>query len=255
MSEAYIALEADFERLIRDSIRRGTVQLSIRVDRPQRAEDFKLNLVAINAFREQFQLLRHVGSGPLDPLDLIGLPGVVAERRAEATDPHEDWPVLSALVSDALAKLQSSRAEEGKAMGIELLNLAEAIDSRLAKIAERAPHVVSAYADRLTERVRTLIESKGVTIEPRDLIREVAIFAERSDIAEEITRLRSHLDQFREVLNEPESAGRKLEFVVQEMGRETNTIGSKASDIAISRDVVEIKGTLEKIRELIQNVE
>ncbi len=94
-----------------------------------------------------------------------------------------------------------------------------------------------------------------VTVEPKDLIREVAIFAERGDVAEEITRLRAHLDQYAEVIAGPESAGRKLEFIVQEMGRETNTIGSKANDVEISRAVFEIKGALERVRELIQNVE
>jgi uncharacterized protein (TIGR00255 family) len=94
-----------------------------------------------------------------------------------------------------------------------------------------------------------------VTVEPKDLIREVAILSERADISEEIVRLRAHLAQYADVIREPESAGRKLEFVVQEMGRETNTIGSKANDIEISHAVVEIKGLLEKIRELIQNVE
>lgn len=255
LSDAYVALEPEFEKLVRESIRRGTVYLTLRVDRPQRAEDFKLNIVAINAFRDQFQALRPPGCGPLDPLDLIGLPGVVADRRTELVDPNKDWPALSALVAEALGKLQTARAEEGKAMACELLALSESIGCRLSVIAERAPLVVSSYSERLTERVRTLVESKGVTVEARDLIREVAIFAERADIAEEITRLRAHMNQFRDVLNESESAGRKLEFVVQEMGRETNTIGSKANDVEISREIVEIKGMLEKIRELIQNVE
>src|SRR5207244_13345699 len=89
----------------------------------------------------------------------------------------------------------------------------------------------------------------------KDLINEVAIFAERADISEEVVRLASHLGQVQDIINEPESAGRKLEFLTQEMFRETNTIGSKASDVDISRHVVEIKGTLEKIRELVQNVE
>jgi uncharacterized protein (TIGR00255 family) len=140
-------------------------------------------------------------------------------------------------------------------MAAELTDLGRAVSTQLEKIADRGPDVVSSYQRRLTERVQSLLEGKGATIEPRDLIREVAIFAERADIAEEVVRLRAHLKQFVEVIDEPESAGRKLEFVVQEMGRETNTIGSKANDVEISRGVVEIKGLLEKIRELIQNVE
>jgi uncharacterized protein (TIGR00255 family) len=115
--------------------------------------------------------------------------------------------------------------------------------------------VAELYRDRLLERVRGLLSELDVQIDRSDLIKEVSIFAERSDVAEEVTRLASHLDQFREILNEPESAGRKLEFLTQEMFRETNTIGSKASDVDVSRFVVEIKSALEKVRELIQNVE
>ena len=120
---------------------------------------------------------------------------------------------------------------------------------------ERQPVVAVAYRDRLLERVRGLLSELDVQIDRSDLIKEVSIFAERSDVAEEVVRLASHLEQFQDVINEPESAGRKLEFLTQEMFRETNTIGSKASDVDISRHVVEIKGTLEKIRELVQNVE
>ena len=136
----------------------------------------------------------------------------------------------------------------------ELRSLAQDISGHLERIASRVPEVVASYRDRLTDRVASLIQDRGITVEPEHLIREVAIFAERSDIAEEITRLRAHLDQFDTVISSDDAPGRKLEFVVQEMGRETNTIGSKANDVDISRAVVEIKGTLEKIRELIQNV-
>ena len=103
--------------------------------------------------------------------------------------------------------------------------------------------------------MRALLAELDVDVDRKDLIKEVAIFAERADVSEEVVRLASHLDQFQEVINEPESAGRKLEFLTQEMFREANTIGSKAGDVEISREVVEIKGTLEKIRELVQNVE
>ena len=99
------------------------------------------------------------------------------------------------------------------------------------------------------------MQEQGVTVEPKDLVREVAILADRCDISEEIVRLRAHLAQFVATIDEPESSGRKLEFVSQEMGREINTIGSKASDVEISRAVVEVKALLEKIRELVQNVE
>lgn len=254
ISDPYGALEPDVERLVRETIRRGTVQLSIRVERPRKPEDYRLNRVAIAAYRQQLAEV----AGDLSRIDLsaiLGLPGVVEERKPSTEDPHEDWPALAAAISDALGKLQQARAEEGRAMSEELISLGRSASAHLERIAERGPEVVSSYQKRLTDRVQSLLQGQGATLEPRDLIREVAIFAERSDIAEEVVRLRAHLSQYVEVIREPESAGRKLEFVVQEMGRETNTIGSKANDVEISRAVVEIKGILEKIRELIQNVE
>jgi uncharacterized protein (TIGR00255 family) len=147
------------------------------------------------------------------------------------------------------------RQDEGRALAQELLNHRETIDGHLGRIRQRIPHVSSAFRDRLFERVRNLLSGMDVRVEPGDLIKEVSIFAERSDIAEEVARMDSHLVQFQEFLNDAESPGRKLEFLTQEMFRETNTIGSKAGDVEISRHVVEIKATLEKIREMVQNVE
>ena len=255
ISDPYGALEPDFERLVRETIRRGTVQLSVRVERPKRAEDYRLNMVAIQSYHAQLAQFSKGAVGGVDLAALLSLPGVVEERKPSTEDPHEDWPALAAVVSEALGRLQKARAEEGRTMAEELINLGRAASGHLERIAERGPEVVASYQKRLTDRVQSLLLGQGATIEPRDLVREVAIFAERADIAEEVVRLRAHLAQYVEVIDEPESSGRKLEFVVQEMGRETNTIGSKANDVEISRGVVEIKGLLEKIRELIQNVE
>ncbi len=255
ISDPYGPLEPDLERLVREVIRRGTAQVLLRIERPRRAEDYRLNSVALASYRDQLASLQTVGAPPLDLGALLVLPGVVEERKPATDDPQGDWPALASVVSEALRKLQAARAEEGRAMAEELLNLGKGVSVHLAKIADRGPDVVASYQKRLTERLQSLVDSHGIVIEPKDVIREVAILAERADIAEEIVRLRAHLSQYVEVINEPESAGRKLEFVVQEMGREVNTIGSKANDVEISRSVVEIKGLLEKIRELIQNVE
>jgi uncharacterized protein (TIGR00255 family) len=254
ISEPYGALEPELERLVRETIRRGSVQLTLRVERPRRAEDYRLNLVALASYRDQLKELQGHGV-PIDYSGLLGLPGVVEERKPPSDDPHDDWPALAAVVNEALGRLQAARAEEGRVMAEELLEHGRAIVDQLSRIADRGPEVVGSYQKRLAERVQAMVQAHGVAIEPKDLIREVAIFAERADISEEIVRLRAHLDQYVNVIGEPESSGRKLEFVVQEMGRETNTIGSKANDVEISRSVVEIKGLLERIREMIQNVE
>jgi uncharacterized protein YicC (UPF0701 family) len=272
LSDPYGVLEPDLERLVRETIRRGTVQLSLRVDRPKKADDYRLNCVALMSYRAQLLDLLGPLTQPIPPdgpaqgpvevvaptvdlASLLSLPGIVEERKPATEDPHEDWPALSKVVSEALVRLQQARAEEGRRMAEELHSLGRSVSESLERIAGRGPEVVSSYQKRLTDRVQSLLAGHGVSVEPKDLIREVAIFAERADIAEEVVRLGAHLKQYVEVINEPESAGRKLEFVVQEMGRETNTIGSKANDVEISRGVVEIKGLLEKIRELIQNVE
>src|SRR5439155_14970616 len=166
-----------------------------------------------------------------------------------------NWPVIERTLQAALDKLQAMRREEGRAMAQELLTHRDTIAAHLERIRARIPQVTTIYRDRLYERVRTLLGELDVQLDRNDLIKEVSIFAERSDIAEEVVRLASHLGQFQEMMNDKESPGRKLEFLTQEMFREANTIGSKASDVEISREVVEIKATLEKIRELVQNVE
>lgn len=253
--DTYAALESELDRLVRESVRRGTVQLNLWVERPRRADDYRLNLTALASYRDQLDSLRGGSGRPVELTDLLSLPGVVEDRRGAQADPHEDWAEIQPVVADAIAAFQKSRADEGRVMATELVALARSIHDHLAQIKARSPEVSHGYRDRLTDRLQTLLAERGVTIEPRDLIREVAIFADRTDIAEEIVRLDAHLNQFIALIEGPESAGRKLEFVVQEMGREINTIGSKAGDVTISRSVVEIKGQLEKVRELIQNVE
>jgi uncharacterized protein (TIGR00255 family) len=254
ISSPHDALEPELEQLVRHAVRRGSVLLNVRVDRPRRPEDYRLNTVALASFRDQIEAVRPPGSAPLDLAALLALPGVVEDQRVEVSSPHDDWPTVERVVSSAIAQFQASRAKEGCAMADELRGLGRAFAAELERVAARAAEVVCGYQQRLQERVQNLVQDR-VAIEPDDLIREVAILADRADVAEELTRLRAHLEHYLAVIEAPESAGRKLEFVVQEMGRETNTIGSKANDVAISRGVIEMKGILERIRELIQNVE
>jgi uncharacterized protein (TIGR00255 family) len=253
--EPYNVFETEVERLVRGKIHRGTVQVMLRVYREPAPEDFKLNEMAVRSYLDQLRPLVQT----LDANEVLGqilaLPGVVVDCSLQGADPMELWPSVGPVVEQALAQLQKMRVEEGRAMRQELLENCESIRKNLDRVAEVAPRVVEAYRDRLHERVRALLAELDVEVDKADLIREVSIFAERSDIAEEIVRLRSHLDQFAQVIDESESSGRKLEFLSQEMFREANTIGSKASDVEISRYTVEIKGVIEKIREMIQNVE
>lgn len=254
LPDALAALDGEMERLVRDKVRRGTIQLSVRLDRPGRPDDYRLNLTALASYRDQ--LADWLGDPAAVPVAaLLSLPGVVRDEASRSSDPHELWGVLEPLIREALVALEKSRAEDGRAMASELAALADHVENHLDRVVERIPQVVNGYQARLTERIQALLKDQGVVLEPSSLIREIAIFSDRSDVSEEIVRLRAHLVQFRETLQGGATAGRKLEFVVQEMGREANTLGSKANDVQISREVVEIKGYIERIRELIQNVE
>jgi uncharacterized protein (TIGR00255 family) len=259
-SDPYHLLEPEFEKVIRRTIRRGTLQVHLRCEKQSAAQDFRLNAVALRSYLGQLKGvagelgLSADGSSAL-LAGVLALPGVVVEPGSLAFQLHEDWPIIEGVLEKALAGLQAMRQEEGRAMAQELLAHRDTIAGRLERIRQRIPLVTTTYRDRLFERVRTLLTELDVHIDRSDLIKEVAIFSERSDIAEEVVRLASHLDQFQGFLGEEESPGRKLEFLTQEMFREANTMGSKASDVEISREVVEIKGTLEKIRELVQNIE
>jgi uncharacterized protein (TIGR00255 family) len=258
-SEPYNLLEAEFEKVVRRVVRRGTIQVHLRCQRRFSPGDFQINGAALESYVRQLRQL----SGTLGMADegqgllsqVLALPGVVPEPSNTAFNLEEEWPLIERVLEQALNRLQTMRLEEGRAMAQELLQLRDHVASQLEHIRARVPRVAVLYRDRLLERVRGLLGELDVQIDRSDLIKEVAIFAERSDIAEEVVRLVSHLDQYQEIINEPESTGRKLEFLTQEMFRETNTIGSKASDVEISRHVVEIKGALEKVRELVQNVE
>ena len=258
-SEPYNLLESEFEKVIRRTIRRGTVQVHLRFQRQYGADQFQINATALRGYLSQLRTLAEelelAYRGEQLLAQALALPGVVPEPGSVALNVDEEWPIIENVLTQALAKLQVMRQDEGRAMQQELLQLRDSIARELAAIRELAPTVVETFRDRLLERVRSMLAELDVKIDRSDLIKEVSIFAERSDIAEELVRLASHLDQFREVIQEPESAGRKLEFLGQEMFREANTIGSKASDVAISRHVVEIKAALEKIRELVQNIE
>jgi uncharacterized protein (TIGR00255 family) len=258
-TDPYHLLEPEFEKVIRRVVRRGTLQVHLRCDRPSNPQDFRINRTALESYVAQVRGackelgLKDQGDALLS--QVLMLPGVVAEPGSQTLDLQDDWPGIEKVLQDALGKLQAMRQEEGRAMAQELLAHRDDIGRHLERIRQRIPHVGTAYRDRLHDRVRALLSEMDIQIDRSDLIKEVAIFTERSDIAEEVVRLASHLDQFQDMVNEQESAGRKLEFLTQEMFREANTIGSKASDVEISREVVEIKATLEKIRELVQNVE
>ena len=256
-SDGYSPLESEVEAIVREAIRRGTVQMNLRVDRRTSVDDYRINLEVLENYRRQLEQYtgRAEWKAAADLQVLLSLPGTVDEKSRGDRDPREDWPLIEPVIREALASLAKMRAEEGVALAADLAHNGRQIAEHLDLIARRSPEVTQSYQTRLTGRVQQALSELNVTVQPADLLREIALFADRSDISEEIVRLRSHLQQYEAALLMSESSGRKLEFIAQEMGREVNTIGSKANDAEISRVVVEIKTALERIREQIQNVE
>ncbi len=256
-SEGYAALEPHIEALVRKRIRRGTVQVTVRVDRVRSGDEYRLNVDVLAGYRRQIETLRDQWQPdrPVPLENLLLLPGVIAENVAAAHDASEDWSAISETLQGAIDQMERMRSEEGRAMAADLRANGLAAAASLQEIERRSPLVIEAYRTRLAERVQKAIAEFQVTLDPADLLREVSLFADRSDVSEEVVRLRSHLDQFDKLLEAPESPGRKLDFLTQEMLREANTIGSKANDVDIARHVIDIKTAIERIREMIQNVE
>jgi len=256
-TEGYNVLDQRVESVVREKIRRGTIQVNIRVERKKEVEDYLINADLLTAYLRQLsELEERSGSGGCVSIEsLLTLPGVVVEGSSREVDAEADWPVICDTLNVALENLQKMRAEEGRKMEADLRSNCRSAKEGLEVVEKRAPIVVEAYRERLRERLEKTLSEFDVSLDAADIIREVALFGERSDISEEIVRLRSHLDQFESFIDSPEGSGRKLDFLTQEMFREANTIGSKANDVDIARHVIEIKSSIERIREMVQNVE
>lgn len=254
--EGFGALESDIEKTVRGFISRGTVTVSLRSEPSSAEARYTIDGELLRAYWRQLHDLAEKLHAPT-PSDLgafLPLPGLVVERGL-TTDVRELWPAISEVLSEALENLQQFRTTEGESMRNELAAQVALIERELASVSEAAPGVVEDYREKITLRLKDILAEHDVQLEPKDVVREVSLFADRCDITEEITRLRSHLEQFSAVMQQDESQGRKLEFLSQEMFREVNTIGSKANNVAIAHSVVEMKAAVEKMREILQNVE
>lgn len=251
------ALERELEKRVRQRVVRGSVDLSVRLEATGARAARPLNRAALAAYVRE---LRQVGEELGVPVTLSAdaaavLPGVIEAEEATASEADAlRGPLLTALDS-ALEELDRMRLAEGASLRGELLSHAEAIQGLLTQVEEAQANAVEEHRRRLVERVNRLLDGSGVSVGEADLAREVAIYADRSDVTEEIARLRSHLEQMREALDGTEPAGRRLEFIAQELNREVNTLAAKVAGAALSRAVVALQGAVDKIREQVLNVE
>lgn len=252
-SDLPMDLQTSIEEMLRKSIARGTVNVRVRIECRHDPGAYRLNAIALQAYRDQIASLDWVAGEPsIDAL--LTLPGVVDESNVDL-DSEAIWPTVQEALAGAVAELNGMRQREGEAMGRNLQDNLGLLTECVSQIEALSPQIVEAFSLRLTDRINSLLEKYDLKIQSSDVVREIGIFAERADLAEELVRLRSHLDLFQRTANERESNGRKLDFVIQEMLRETNTIGSKCGDAAVSSRVVEMKTIIERMREMVQNLE
>jgi uncharacterized protein (TIGR00255 family) len=242
------------EDVARKLLTRGRVELNGRVEGRLSGKVTLDRERAASALRELHELQRELGSDAPVPLSLLAaVPGLFAE---EATgDADSVRAAVVAAAGEACRAVDAMRRVEGRALALDFEARLSRMTDLAARVAARIPELSAAHRDKLRARVQVLLEGTGVTLDPARLEPEIALLAERSDVAEELTRLRSHCDQFAQLLGAgDEPVGRRLEFLLQEMGREVNTLGSKISDLQVTSSVLELKAELERMREQVQNV-
>jgi uncharacterized protein (TIGR00255 family) len=254
--EGFAALEPMIEAAIRKRVRRGTVQMALDVSGPLAPGLRRIDPRQLAAYLDDLEdfCTTHDLPVPRTADALLSLPGVVVDGQQSGDASADAWPLVGRCLHAALDALDGMRRAEGMALAADMRAECGRIRGLAAGIRDRVPVLVAEHHRRLRERVARLLEPQGGAIGPADLAREVALIADRSDIAEELVRLESHLDQFERLLDD-ETPGRALDFLSQELAREANTIASKSPDVAIAHAVVAIKTAIERLREQAQNIE
>lgn len=249
-------LEESIKKLIRNKVTRGRVEIYISLEYISQSDiEVKVDIPLATSYKKAIDVLcneLHIENNINIEL-LTRFPDVLKTQKREE-DEDEIWACLKLAIEDSLNRLISMRIEEGKELANDIILKAKSIESMVKQIEERSPEVVLEYKTKLSNRIKELLEEK-YEIDENKLANEVAYFADKCSINEEIVRLYSHINQMVKSLEADVPVGRKLDFLVQEMNREVNTIGSKVGDIDITNKVVDIKSELEKIREQIQNIE
>ena len=251
------AFELDARRLIQGAVQRGRVEVSVGVAPLEGAPaaDLTINMAQARAY---IDMARRAG----DELKLGGIPslqwmleqpGVISREEQASLSPDEGWPLLHDALEKALGDLRARRDAEGAALDKELRALLATMGEHVSVMAARGPAATARKQQRLRERVQALVG--GTPLDETRLATEVAMWAEKSDITEELARLRAHMGEFARLLDEGGAVGRTLDFLLQEMNREVNTVGSKADDLELSQAAIAAKSTLEKLREQAQNIE
>jgi len=254
--EGFAALESRLEAAVRERVKRGTVQMTLDLTGPAAPAARQFDESQLEAYLGQLEhfCTRHDLPVPRSIDGLLALPGILADSLPTSDAADAAWPLLSRALALALDRLDAMRRSEGDAMARDMRSTLREITSIAGRIRDRVPAALEEHRTRLLERVGRVLEQRGVSLTEADLAREIAVLADRSDIAEELVRLESHVAQFDRLLDE-DTPGRALDFLTQELAREANTVASKSADVAIAHAVVELKTQVERLKELVQNVE
>jgi uncharacterized protein (TIGR00255 family) len=257
LPETVAFLTEAIEKLLRKNLSRGTVNYVLRLRNASANVLFDIDETALQAIMERLSRIASSANinCPIDIGSLLNLPGILEPATPDENIAEQIRKTVLEISQEAIEKLKQMRAAEGAALEADLKKHCSAIKQDIERICARSEVVLTRYAEKLKKRVNELLAGAKLKLDEETLAREVAIFAERSDISEEIARLESHLQQLLQGCQTNSQAGRKLDFISQEMLREANTIASKASDTEITKCVVEIKCRIDRIKEQVQNVE
>jgi uncharacterized protein (TIGR00255 family) len=277
--ECLAAFESKIESLTRNYLHRGSIYVSLQLESQTGTPAGQVDEAALAEYlrrcRAAVQLAEADGDSQvqIDVATLTALPGVLTNVSTAEMDEDSLWDQVHSVMTAALENLVQLRQREGEHMAQTLASECDLIATHVASVRTLAPETAEAYRNRLETKVKRLLAEHDLDVDSVDLLREVQVYADKADVSEEVTRLGSHLDLFRDVLHGNENStggkaakgraadqrgeptGRKLDFIIQEMFRETNTIGSKSNHAGISAIVVEIKCAIERMRELVQNLE
>jgi uncharacterized protein (TIGR00255 family) len=256
LPKSLASVEPEARKLITSRVERGRVDVQVQVAPAPGRADHQV-VVDASLARQYVERARALGAevgldGDVDLAWVLERPGVFRVEDVEPPDPATLWPELATTLGRALEQLTAQRAAEGASLAGEMHALLLQLESEVARVAERAPVAAARREGRLRDRIRALV---GDALDETRILTEAAAWAEKTDVAEELARLRSHVDQFRSILDKGGPLGRRLDFLIQELHREVNTIGSKADDLEVSHAVVAAKGVIEKMREQTQNLE
>jgi uncharacterized protein (TIGR00255 family) len=262
MSRKYVFAEDTVRKLAKKRIRRGKVDISVNIENLEES-DVSINvnsdlakqyLDKLDALRKDLKMSAGFFSGDSVTLEYVASLPEVIRIVPDVESEEEIIALIEKACAEALDAHSAMRETEGEKLAADLLKRGRIILDALESIKERTPDMQREYTEKLKERIAELTEDKIDVPDDRILL-EAAIFADKSNVTEEVVRLRSHVSQMEDILRSEKAEGKKLDFLVQEMNREANTIGSKANDLEITSTVLDIKGEVEKIREQVQNIE